>query len=124
MVDVVFKNQIPDASAYLELFNTTGWNDGYQANQAELQQATEHSWFMVSAYHNKQLVGVGRVVSDGVLYAMIYDLIVHPDLQNQGIGSRLLDQCLQACQQASIRSIQLFSAQGKVDYYQKRGFIK
>lgn len=124
MAKVVFQQHIPDAGDYFQLFNTTGWNKSYQASQTELQKAIEQSWFIVCAYQDNQLVGVGRVVSDGVLYAMIYDLIVHPDFQKQGIGSRLLNHCLQACEQANIRSIQLFSAKGKVEYYQKRGFVK
>ncbi len=85
MAKVVFQQHIPDAGDFFQLFNTTGWNKSYQANQAELQKAIEQSWYMICAYQDKQLVGVGRVVADGVLYAMIYDLIVHPDFQKKAL---------------------------------------
>ncbi len=123
MNEIKLSYVVPEASNYAELFDTTGWNADYQASQKELHQAIASSWQVVCAYDGEVLVGFGRVVSDGVLYAMIYDLIVHPDYQNQGLGSQLLRQLLDVCRLAKIRSIQLFSAQGKVGFYEKRGFV-
>jgi ribosomal protein S18 acetylase RimI-like enzyme len=62
----------------------------YKAPPDALHQALQQSWYTVSAYDTGRLVGFGRVVSDGVLYAMIYDLIVIPSHQRRGIGSEIL----------------------------------
>jgi len=123
MDGVIINHELPPAMDFFALFETTGWNQAYQATPQQLQQALDDSWYTVSAYHNSELVGFGRVLSDGVLYAMIYDLIVHPDFQQQGLGSEMLQRLIAACQQANIRAIQLFSAHGKVPFYERRGFV-
>jgi len=69
-----------------------------------------------------RLVGFGRVVSDGVLYGMIYDMIVEPTHQGRGIGSEILRRLVERCRAAGLRDIQLFSARGKAPFYGKRGF--
>ena len=116
-------SELPAALDYYALFQTTGWNEAYQATPQDLQQVLDDSWYTLSAYENGELVGFGRVLSDGVLYAMIYDLIVHPDFQNQGLGSELLQRLVAVCVQANVRAIQLFSAHGKVPFYEGRGFV-
>jgi GNAT superfamily N-acetyltransferase len=77
----------------------------------------------LSAYEGDELIGFGRVVSDGVVHAMIYDLIVAPARQGQGLGSTLLDLLVQRCLKEDIRDIQLFCARGKSGFYEKRGFV-
>ena len=109
--------------SYAELFETTGWNKAYQADPDELARALAKSFCLVAAYDGPILVGVGRVVSDGVLYGMIYDLIVRPSHQGRGIGSNLLHLLVEQCKSAGLRDIQLFSAKGKAAFYQARGFV-
>ena len=123
MNPVIYKSERPDPQQYAQLFATTGWNDTYQANVDELAKALEGSWDVVAAYDQDELVGMGRVVSDGVLYAMLYDVIVKPSYQNQGIGSTILDQLIDKCKAPGVRDVQLFSAKGKAPFYRKRGFI-
>jgi len=62
-------------------------------------------------------------VTDQVLHAMIYDLIVDPGYQRQGLGSQVLDRLVARCQEANIRDIQLFCARGKQAFYEKHGFV-
>ena len=122
MSDIEYKEIHPDARQYLELFETTGWNSMYKADSKDFSQAMDNSWYIVAAYQGRELVGIGRLVSDGVLYAMIYDMIVKPSHQNRGIGTAILDKLVQKCKDSGIRDIQLFSARGKVPFYRKRGF--
>ena len=88
MAGIHYTEDSPEAGQYLQLFETTGWNSTYRADAAELYQALQHSYYLVAALDGETLVGVGRVVSDGVLYAMIYDMIVAPSHQGRGIGYR------------------------------------
>ncbi len=53
---------------------------------------------------------------------MIYDLIVAPDYQRQGIGGEILDRLVKRCQEVHIREIQLFCARGKHEFYEQHGF--
>lgn len=112
----------PTPEQYFALFETTGWNEEYQLTAFDLSRVLKHSTFMVSAYDDQRLVGFGRVVSDS-LHAMIYDLIVAPDHQRQGIGGEILDRLIKHCQDAHVHDIQLFCAKGKREFYERHGFV-
>jgi GNAT superfamily N-acetyltransferase len=111
----------PIPAEYFALFETTGWNAQAQLTPHDLAKALIGSWYMVSAYDEGRLVGFGRVVTD-TIHAMIYDLIVTPDHQRQGIGGEILDRLVKHCQEAHIRDIQLFCARGKRAFYEQHGF--
>jgi len=121
-MDLRFDSAFPPTDDFWTLFAATGWNDEYQVSKEELHAAISKSWFVHSVYHEKRLVGFGRVVSDGLLHAMIYDLIVDPAYRNLGIGAELLKRLVGSCRTAGIRDIQLFSARGKREFYERRGF--
>jgi GNAT superfamily N-acetyltransferase len=111
----------PTPEEYFALFETTGWNDEYHLTTLDLAKALKESAFMVSAYDEGRLVGFGRVMSDSI-HALIYDLIVAPDYQRQGIGGEILEQLVRRCQEAHIRDIQLFSARGRREFYERHAF--
>lgn len=122
-MSVEYKKSAPDINQFCSLFSTTGWNDTYHATTEELKLALSNSQFVVSAYSGEQLVGVGRIVTDGVLHAMIYEMIVLPAWQSKGIGTQILKMLLEWCEQRNIRDIQLFCARGKRGFYEKNGFL-
>jgi len=111
----------PTPQEYFALFETTGWNDEYHLTPLDLANALKESAFTLSAYDEGRLVGFGRVVSDSI-HALVYDLIVAPDYQRQGIGGEILDRLVKRCQEAHIRDIQLFCAGGKREFYVRHGF--
>ena len=117
-----FQTEIPPIEQFWGLFQTTGWNNEYHLSQDELARALRTSWYVVAAYESDQLIGFGRIVSDAVMHAMIYDLIVDPNYQRRGIGAQILERLVQRCQRAGIHDIQLFCARGKRLFYEKRGF--
>lgn len=118
-----FDARAPSPEAYLALFETTGWNRMYRVDAEEAQRALATAWHVVSAYRAEELVGVGRLVSDGVLYAVVFDLIVAPSLQGKGIGSALLERLLGRCEEAGIRDVLLFAAAGTEAFYRRHGFV-
>lgn len=122
MEGLIYKNSLPDQQAFFELFITTGWNDKYQLDSNQLFQALKNSWYLISVYYNEKFIGFGRIICDGVVHALILDLIVHPDFQNRGIGSQILNKLIEKCRQHRIRDIQLFSVKGKAEFYHKCGF--
>ncbi len=120
---ITLKDEIPPIDKLWPLFLSTGWNAEYALTPQELSGAVSRSWYVVSAYEDGRLVGFGRVVSDEILHAMVYDLIVDPDFRERGIGSQVLERLVTKCREANIRDIQLFSARGKAGFYEKRGFV-
>ena len=120
---IEYREKAPSQEQFWALFQTTGWNREYQATPEELMRAVGQSWYVVSAYDGERLAGFGRVVSDLVLHAMIFDLIVLPEYREQGIGGEILGRLVGKCLEAGIRDIQLFCARGKRAFYEKRGFV-
>jgi len=119
---IEYRTDPPDANAFFSLFETTGWNAKYAATPADLARAVDASWSILSAYADGSLVGFGRVVSDGTMHAVLFDVIVHPDYQRRGIGSEILTRLVRVCREAAIRDIQLFAAHGKGPFYERHGF--
>ncbi len=122
-MDFSFIQEVPTPENFWELFQSTGWNEEYGLTPAEVHQALQSSWYLIAVYHDSQLVGFGRLVSDGVLHAMVYELIVAPAYQNRGLGSQILERLIARCRVHRIRDIQLFCARGKRRFYEKRGFV-
>ena len=121
---ITLSHKLPDKDAVFVLFETTGWNADYRINADQFMDVIEQSWYHVSAYDNKRLVGFGRIASDGLLHAVIFDVIIDPAYQGQGIGRRIMDDLVTECEKAKIRDIQLFCARGKAGFYDKCGFIR
>ena len=121
-MEIDYRQEIPEIDPLYSLFQTTGWYKHNPISPCELAQAIANSQYTISAYAGSKLVGFGRVVTDGVLHAMIYEMIVEPDHQKRGIGKRILKLLVDYCLQRNIRDIQLFCAKGKRGFYEKFGF--
>ncbi|MCP5045980.1 MAG: GNAT family N-acetyltransferase [bacterium] len=122
---IIYKeNEIPRCDAFFRLYESTGWNKEYQLTAEEIHRCIPHSWYMVSVYDSDSLVGFGRVLSDGKMHALITEMIVLPEYQGQGIGKQILKYLTDQCLSHQIRDIQLFSAKGKVGFYEKYGYKK
>ena len=57
----------------------------------------ERSSLVLTAWYHDELVGIARVLTDGVLYSYLCDLAVEPDVQRLGIGRKLIDEVLERC---------------------------
>ena len=55
------------------------------------KRAFEASHTSVFVYEDSQLLGFGRVISDGEYQGAIYDVAVLPEAQGKGIGKKLLN---------------------------------
>jgi GNAT superfamily N-acetyltransferase len=120
---ITLRETHPEKEDFLSLFETTGWNTEYEASADDLALALQNSWLTVAAYDEDRLVGFGRAVSDHVLHAMIYDMIVLPEYQGKGIGTMVLRRLVDRCHASGIKDIQLFCAKGKKGFYEKNGFL-
>ncbi len=120
--DLTYSEKVPQTEKFMGLFLTTGWNDSYQLNKAEMKKALENSWYTYSVYDEKKLIGFGRIICDGIVHALILDLIIIPEYQGQGIGKTILTRLVNQCKKHRVRDIQLFSAKNKADFYKKSGF--
>lgn len=109
---IIYKESAPAAQEYHELFVSTGWTRVIQVSADDLMIAINNSWYWIAAYEDDKLVGVGRVISDGLLYALICDLIVLPANQKYGVGGGILSRLTKKCKEAGIKRVWLFAAPG------------
>jgi GNAT superfamily N-acetyltransferase len=82
-----------DVAVYLALRRTAGWIEP-PAVDADVQQALDRTWNVIARDPEGDVVGIGRLLEDGALYATIWDMIVHPDRQGRGIGTMILQRLL------------------------------
>jgi GNAT superfamily N-acetyltransferase len=74
----------------------------------------------VTARVGGRLVGMGRCISDGGLYASIWDMVVHPAYQRRGIGRRIFEALLAPC--AEYELVVLVATPAGAPLYRQYGF--
>lgn len=78
------------------LFEEAGWiGEGEtEAMRAAFTLPFLNSTLVISAWDGGRLVGAVRVLSDGVVRSVVYDLVVAREYRGRGIGSELLRRCI------------------------------
>ena len=81
----------------LALFRAVGWTteDGTIQHAQHFNTPFCGSSHVVSAWDGETLVGCARVLSDGAVRSVLYDIAVLPTYHGQGIGGELLMRCMQ-----------------------------
>ncbi|MBX9097480.1 GNAT family N-acetyltransferase [Streptococcus gordonii] len=110
-----------DFAAVLDLYASVSWSN-YTNHPRRLEQAFHQSLFVMAAYDDEELVGLIRVVGDGLTIVFIQDLLVYPHYQRQGIGRCLLEQTLERFK--DVYQIQLATEQSvkNLAFYRELGF--
>lgn len=70
----------------------------------------------------RELIGMARATSDHVFNATIWDVLVDPLYQGQGLGKALVEQMVRALLRRNIGNITLFADSQVVDFYKNLGF--
>lgn len=111
----------PKPEAFVKLRSDCGWGE------VSLDTATEalkRSVVDLTVFEGEHLIGMGRVVGDGVLYFYLQDIIVLPTHQNFSIGRQIVSKLLEETlvRAATGATIGLMSAKGKEAFYKHFGF--
>lgn len=118
---VIYTSKPPEDFQQLEaLYASLGWN-AIHLSVTELNMMCLNSWYAVYAFEGQKLVGMGRVISDGVITGVICGLGVHPDYQSRGIGRQILQRLVEHCEKSRVFP-QLMCEEGLEPYYEKLGF--
>ena len=106
----------------LPLYEAVGWTN-YTQKPEMLEAAYKNSLHIIGAFNDEEkLVGVLRAVGDGASILFIQDILVYPEYQHQGIGTKLLQQTLEKYK--NVYQIQLAKDDStkKVSFYESNGF--
>ncbi|EDS71699.1 GNAT family N-acetyltransferase [Anaerofustis stercorihominis] len=105
-----------DAELFVSFANKV-WQGDYDIK--ETQKALEKT-INITAYNDNKLVGCIRILSDGYYFGTITELLVLPEFQHKGIGSRLLNLAKE-----NAPTMLYFGAQpGVEEFYEKNGCEK
>lgn len=105
------------------LYESVGWIS-YLRKEGLLQDAYTHSLKTFAAYAEEMPVGIIRAVGDGCSILYIQDLIVHPAHQRKGIGSRLMQEMLEAFPDVNQTVLLTDDTAENAAFYEKAGFQK
>lgn len=83
------------------------------------RRAFEASHTAVFIYDDSQLVGFGRVLSDGEYQGAIYDVVVLPEVQGKGIGKIIMQTIVDRLPNCNLV---LYATPGMEGFYKKLGF--
>jgi len=92
---------------------------GKEKDTDRIRSAFEASEKVITAWMDGNLVGAGRMITDGVSYGLIVDVGVWPSFQKQGLGKGIMKHLLEDSRHLSL---QLWPTKGNIPFYEKFGF--
>lgn len=102
----------------LTLFQQAPWANGRTLNDA--RDMLRHTDVALCAWDGDHLVGFGRVLTDFVYRATIWDVIVDEAYQKQGIGAEIVQRILH---HPRLKKVELFwLCTRRPGFYEKLGF--
>lgn len=105
----------------LGLYKSVGWCS-YTNRPKMLEHAFEHSLKILGAHDGKKLVGIIRAVGDGFSVLFIQDILVLPEYQRKGIGTKLLDSMLRLYPEVYQTELVTDNTEKTVAFYKACGF--
>ncbi|PON95105.1 FkbH domain containing protein [Trema orientale] len=142
---VLVEKTEPDGAIEQIIFSSAGEVDIYDLQSlcdkvgwprrplSKLAAALKNS-YMVATLHSvrklpgsegndqKKLIGMARATSDHAFNATIWDVLVDPSYQGQGLGKSLVEKLIRALLQRDIGNITLFADSQVVEFYRNLGF--
>lgn len=108
----------PEASQLLHLFHQAPW-----AKHRSLEDAKEmlrYTDLTLCAWDAERLIGFGRVLTDFIYRATIWDVIVDKAYQRQGIGTEIVQRILNHPRLSRVELVWLCTR--RPGFYEKLGF--
>lgn len=106
-----------------ELCDAVGWS---RRPLRKVKKAIQHSFLVVSMWeqqgNRRRLIGFSRATSDHAFNATIWDVVIHPDFQNKGLGKALMKYLIKKLRNDDISNITLFADPHVVEFYRNLGF--
>lgn len=110
-----------EAEQLKNLYEDVKWT-AYTNDLAKLKQAVSQSLAVISAWKNGELVGLIRVVGDGLTIIYIQDILVLERYQNQGIATQLMEQILHKYESVRQKVLLTEEVPDVRHFYEKNGF--
>ncbi|MBD2252189.1 GNAT family N-acetyltransferase [Nostoc parmelioides] len=119
---IQFRNRQSEVDLYQlqQLFNVSAfWAKGRSIE--DLGIAITNSDPVISVWDAERLIGFARATSDGIYRATIWDVVIHPDYQGNGLGSKLVETVLAHPRIRWVERVYLMTT-NRQEFYEKIGF--
>jgi GNAT superfamily N-acetyltransferase len=120
--DVAIVERLPTPEELQGLLRSVGWADDDRTDRAARALAGARAG--VVAIAGERAVGSGMVLGDGATFAYLKDIIVRPEWQGRGIGTRIVAALLAILRRPDPAGmlVTLFTGQHLADFYERFGF--
>ncbi|MFC0673736.1 GNAT family N-acetyltransferase [Brachybacterium hainanense] len=120
--DWTLTDRVPTPGEHRRLAESVGWKDAF--DQPSLPASLAGSSLGVVASIGTQVIGMGRVVGDGVKYFYIQDVAVDPAHQGAGVGRAILERLVELIARAAPAPafVALFATAAGEPLYRSLGF--
>jgi GNAT superfamily N-acetyltransferase len=120
--DVTIVERLPTSEEYQALLRAVGWTNKDEPGKAA--KALSGARFGVVAVEGSRAVGTGMVVGDGATFAYLKDIMVDPEWQGRGIGTRIVEALLAIIRRPPHDKllVTLFTGQHLAEFYDRLGF--
>ena len=106
----------------LPLYEAVGWTN-YTTKPEMLKAAFENSLHIIGAFNkDEKMIGVLRGVGDGASILFIQDILVYPEYQHRGIGTKLLQQTLEKYKNVYQIQLTTDNSMKTISFYESNGF--
>lgn len=121
---IQIKENINNVTEFNLLYDSVGWG---AYDKKITQKAMRNTYYSVSIYDDKKIIGYGRLIGDGICFMYIQDVMVIPEYQNRKIGTLIMEKLI-----SKIKEIEKFNpdmrtylgaSKEKEKFYERFGFI-
>ncbi|MGI8947913.1 MAG: GNAT family N-acetyltransferase [Ornithinimicrobium sp.] len=113
----------PGRDELLDLYDSVGWS-AYTREPETLSAAIEGSSYVVTARQDGALVGLARVISDGVSICYLQDVLVRPTHRRVGLGRRLVRGALRPYTEVWQKVLLTDDEPGQRAFYESLGYAE
>lgn len=106
----------------VELYKEAGWWKENAREKRLLPALIKGSFCFMIARHQGKIVGMGRVISDGVSDGYIQDLVVKKEWRGKNIGKELVRRLTSICIDHGLEWIGLIAEPHTAPFYEVLGF--
>jgi GNAT superfamily N-acetyltransferase len=110
-----------DVEKLLALYQFGWWST--QRKKSDVEKMFEHTPMVISVWDGDLLVGFTRLLTDFTYRATIWDVIILPEYQSQGIGKKIMEYILT---HPKLKTVTFFwlSTKDKHTFYEQFGFVR
>lgn len=120
-VTLRFDKELP-VDEWLTLYRAAEYNAWWTERNAEA--ALTYAYMVSTAWSSTLVIATLSVWSDGVNFAWIDDLVVHPGHRDRGIGSSLVSETVSRIRQNGIVAVQVLALPGRQNFFRRLGFVE